>query len=532
VGVLQRKTKRKKVEKLLAALAAMLNAPVRVQPTCSISKSRYVAGVQCTKRAYLQVHSPELGTISESAQAVMSQGTEVGVLARTTFPGGVLVASDREHLAEAIRYTRELVANPNIPAVFEATFEHDGVLVRVDVLERCGTAFRLVEVKSSTKTKPHHAHDVGIQKYVVEGNGLRIVDACVMHLNRNYVYDGSQDEDGRPSYDPSMLFVTEKVGATTAAHISRQLNHEFTILANPDPPEIEPGEQCKTPYECEFYRICNREWPQDDVRSLPIAKWKIDGLRQRGFYLTNQLPDQFALRALYHLTEKECTMAVTAKEHKMRINAGLGAELATLRFPLCYLDFETLWPALPWFPGMRPYDHIVYQWSALLQQHPYAPLIPQEFLWEGLDDPRVPFVQSLLEAVAGARTIIVYNESFESSRIEELAKGFPQYESGLLDARNKLWDLLPVIRRNLYHPAFCGSYSLKRVLPALVPQLSYDELEVQDGSEAGLAWVRLLSARDKAERARLKQALLRYCAQDTVSLAYILRALHQFKFGA
>ncbi|HEV2396603.1 MAG TPA: DUF2779 domain-containing protein [Candidatus Sulfotelmatobacter sp.] len=513
------------MEKLMAALVALLNAPVRVKPTCSISKSRYVAGIQCPKRLYLQVHSPELAILDDQAKAVMAQGTTVGVLARRAFPGGVLVTADREHLAEAIRHTRELISNREVPAIYEATFEHHGVLVRIDVLQRCGEAFRLIEVKSSTETKPHYSHDVGVQKYVAEGNDLRIASACVMHLNRNYVFDGSQAEDGSPRYDLPQLFVIEEIEPTTAAFISRQLSHAFTILENPDPPEIEPGEQCKAPYRCEFYDICNREWPPDDIRSLPITKWKIDGLRQCGFCHTNHLPDPFALRALYHLTEKECMMAITAKEQRMRISSGLAAELATLRFPVCYLDFETLWPALPWFPGMRPYDHIVYQWSALLQQHAYAPPIRWEFLWEKHDDPRVPFVKSLLEVVAAARTIVVYNASFESSRIQELAKCFPQYESALLDARDKLWDLLPVIRRNLYHPAFCGSYSLKRVLPALLPGDGYEHLEIADGSHAGLAWLRRLSTHDSSETARLRNALLEYCAQDTAALARIVTLL-------
>ena len=509
----------------MAALVALLNAPVHVEPTCAISKSRYVAGIQCLKRLYLQVHSPEFAVLGDQARAVMAQGTEVGVLARGAFPGGVLVASDREHLAEAIRHTRELLSNREVPAIYEATFEYHGVLVRVDILERCGEAFRLIEVKSTTEIRPQYSHDVGIQRYVAEGNGIRIASACVMHLNRKYVFDGRKSKDGNPLYDLSQLFAIEEIETTPAAFISRQLSHVFAMLAKTDPPEIAPGEQCMAPYQCEFYRTCNPEWPQGDVRSLPITKWKIDALRQRGFYSTGELPDPFSLRELYHLTEKECMMAVTAKEKRMRISPGLAVELATIRFPVCYLDFESLWPALPWFPGMRPYDHIVYQWSAVLQQYPCAPLIRSEFLWERNDDPRVPFVESLLEVLVPAGTIIVYNQSFEASRLEELAKWLPQYESALRDARRKLWDLLPVIRRNLYDPSFGGSYSLKRVLPALLPGSGYEGLEVPDGSHAGLAWVRLLSTSDSMERLRLRNALLEYCGQDAAALGRIVTLL-------
>ena len=153
-----------------AALLAAINAPVPVNPTCKISKSKFMAGLQCPKREYLQVRHPELGVSVDDGKK--RQGMEVGSLARRAFPGGVLVAADHNHLSDAIRNTRELVANSEVPAIFEATFEYSGVLVRVDVLKRNGKGFRLTEVKSSTKVKPEHTDDVSIQKYVIAGCGF------------------------------------------------------------------------------------------------------------------------------------------------------------------------------------------------------------------------------------------------------------------------------------------------------------------------------------------------------------------------
>ena len=149
-------------------------------------------------------------------------------------------------------------------------------------------------------------------------------------------------------------------------------------------------------------------------------------------------------------------------------------------------------------------------------------------MWEeASSDPREPFARSLCEAVAGVNTIIVYNKSFESSRLAELAEWLPKYRTALIEARDKLWDLLPVVRGNVYHPAFCGSYGLKSVLPALVPGMPYDKLTIQDGAQAGVAWMQLLSATDAGERDCLRQALLEYCGQDTLGLAYIWNVLRQ-----
>lgn len=519
------KRNRKELESLAAALVALLDAPVQVTPTCKISKSRYVAGVQCLKRLHLQVHQPELAVIGDAARAIMDQGTQVGTLARRVFPGGVLVEADRKHLSEALRQTRELLANTEVPAIFEATFEHDGVLVRVDILERRGTAFRMFEVKSSTDVKPLHTHDLGIQKYVLEGSGLSIEGAYVMHLSREYVYDGAVDSNGSRRYDLSRLFAVSEIEPVSAATISRQLGDEFRILGNPEPPEIKPGRQCTDPYECEFYKFCNPDWPSNDVRSLPITDWKVARLRGRGVVSVDQLPDVFTLRSIYHFTEKECVFASSAKENTVSVKPGLASELATIRYPVCYLDFETLWPALPWFRGMRPYDHIVFQWSMHWEESPGAIFRHSEFLWDGDDDPRESFAQALCSAVAGANTIVVYNQTFESLRLAELAQWLPHYREALIEMRSKLWDLLPVVRRNVYDPAFGGSYSLKRVLPALLPGMEYEKLEVSEGSQAGRVWIQLLSTDDPEERLRLRRALLAYCAQDTLALARIIDAL-------
>jgi hypothetical protein len=156
-----------------------------------LSKSRFVAGVQCLKRLYWQVHEPELAAEPDaSAYAIMEQGREVGMLARQLFPGGVEVVSDGG-LDQAIRATRELVANPEVPAIFEGTFENGGVLVRVDVLQRRrGDRWRLIEVKSTTSLKEEHLDDVGIQSRVVSRSGLDLASVNLAHVNRDCVFDG------------------------------------------------------------------------------------------------------------------------------------------------------------------------------------------------------------------------------------------------------------------------------------------------------------------------------------------------------
>ena len=182
----------------------MIRLPANV--LMRISKSKFVAGVQCMKRLYLQVHQPELAAeLDDASKAVMEQGHQVGLEAQKAFPGGVTVEAGPAELDQAIKATRDLVAKSEAPAIFEATFRHGDVLVRTDVLKRSGrSGHRLIEVKSSTKVKPHYAYDIAIQRHVLTGAGIEIKQASLMHLNREYVFDGKE-------YDVSQLFVEAEV---------------------------------------------------------------------------------------------------------------------------------------------------------------------------------------------------------------------------------------------------------------------------------------------------------------------------------
>ncbi|MBZ5661764.1 MAG: DUF2779 domain-containing protein [Acidobacteriia bacterium] len=486
-----------------------------------ISKSKFVAGVQCLKRLYFEVHQPELAAGStEAAEAVMEQGQQVGLEAQKAFPGGVLVTADHEHLGDAIRATRELLGNSQVLAIFEATFEYGGVLVRADILERRSRSkYRLVEVKSSTAPKPHYAFDIGIQKHVLSGAGIHLEGTRLMHLNRNYVFDGQK-------YDLSRLFVAAEIPkehAVSDAEISNRLDDQFRILGQPSPPDVKPGRQCTDPVECEFYNHCNPGLPSDHVSLLPgIRTEKVDDLLASGVMSIHQIPDAFPLST----TQGRAVEAM--KSGKPWISAELAGELSTLRYPICFMDFETIFPALPRFAGMRPYDHIPFQWSVHRQERAEAPVKRYDYLAENASDPRAPFLESLCQAVQGAGSIVVYNEVFESARLDELVQWLPEYRPQITRIKSAMWDLLPVIRRNVYHPAFGGSYSLKAVLPALVPGMGFKDLAVAEGIQAGIAWGRLIDPATNAEqKAQLKQELLVYCAQDTLGLARIIEALRK-----
>jgi predicted RecB family nuclease len=482
-----------------------------------ISKSKYCAGVQCLKRLYLLVHSPELfAQPSASDQAIIEQGREVGMLARRLFPGGVGVC---EHSLDlATRKTRELLRDQSVPTIFEGVFEHGGVLVRVDILHRRQDGrWRLIEVKSTTEVKDHQLDDVAIQCRVLSRSGVDVASACLAHVNRNYVYQGGDIDVWRFFRIKNL---TRRV-ASLEPKLTFQLRSEFTALSLPQAPQIAPGRHCVVPITCEFYDRCNPPRPNDHIGYLPrLHASAAEELEEMGVESIRDIPDDFDLTDI----QRRAAMCVqTGKPWFDR--DGLAAKLATLRYPIAYLDFETLNPAIPRCSRMHPFDHLCFQFSLHTQSEPGAALEHREFLATDPGDPRSEFITSLCSALPNSGGIVVYS-SFESQRLSELASSFPEFADRINAIQARLFDLLPVVREHTYHPAYAGSYSIKSVLSALVPEMTYDGMQVANGRDAGLAWESLVrGSLDCGDRERIRKALLDYCGQDTLAMVRLLEML-------
>jgi len=483
-----------------------------------LSKSRFIAGWQCLKRLYLEVHQPELAAEpDEQSMAVFEQGHEVGRCAQKMFPGGVLIEAGPEEMGKALQQTGAAVAGRQHPAIFEATFADDDILARVDILERLPrNKWRLIEVKSSTSLKDYYLYDVAIQRFILEGLGMKAVP-CLMHLNREYVYDGKQ-------YELEKLFVIRDVTKETEAldqKVMDLLREEWKALARAKAPDVEPGSHCTKPYCCEFYDHCNKSLPVDHVGNLPgISSKKLEELASRGIESIGNIPKSFPLN------ERQKRAWGCARTAKPWFGKGLKEALADLLYPLHFVDFETLGVALPRYAGMSPYDQIPYQWSVHVQRKPEAELEHYEYLADDSDDPRPEFVKALCQIIGKKGSVLAYSSGFESARLAELAQWLPQYKDEIGRIQERLWDPLPSIRAHVYHLEFRGSYSLKAVLPALVPGMTYEGMGVSDGAEAGLAWEKMLRADAGCEeRKKLRSDLLEYCKQDTLAMVRLLEVL-------
>jgi predicted RecB family nuclease len=363
----------------------------------------------------------------------------------------------------------------------------------------------------------HHLDDVAIQYRVVSRSGLDLASVCLAHVNRGYVFDG-QSIDAKRFFKIRNL--TRRV-VKLQPKLTFQLRSEFTALAMPTAPDIAPGRHCADPVTCEFYDRCNPLRPDDHVGFLPrLHASAMEELDAMGVQSIKDIPDDF------ELTEIQRRAAACVKTGNTWFSPELPAELAKLEYPLYFLDFETVNPAIPRFAGMHPYDHLPFQFSLHIEREPGAEPEHHEFLADDRTDLRSKFIASLCDVVGERGSIVVYNQQFESARLSDLASWFPEFCDRIKNIQSRLWDLLPIIRNHVYHPAFAGSYSLKAVLPALVPEMTYEGMTVADGVDAGRAWESLIRAGgNPEERNRLRSALLVYCEQDTFALLRLLDKL-------
>jgi hypothetical protein len=483
-----------------------------------------MAGLQCHKLLWWMTHepaAPEL-EVDEARQAVYDQGHRVGALARTYVPGGVLIDLPHDAYEQRLEATRRALAQ-GAPAVYEAAFRADGVFVSVDILERQGPerlrGFCLTEVKSTTSVKEQHLPDVAVQAHVLRRSGVEVARMEVMHLNRACAYP-----------DLSNLFVradvTEPVEARLAA-VPGEIA-AMTAMLGGALPSVITGPHCAKPYECPFTPRCWPVLPPYHVSTLRAMQRRLLELDEQGYRSILDLPEDLPLGPIADRQRR----AVQAG--RLVVEPTLGAALAPFAAPLAFLDFETVGLAIPRWDGCHPYDAVPAQFCVYAPDRSGA-LHPHTWLAEGSGDPRPALAERLLATCEGAGAIVAYGAPFERDRIRELAAALPPLALRLEALAERLVDLLPVVRNHVYHPDFGGSFSLKRVLPALVPESSYAELAIAEGQAASLALGALIfygDAMEPAERARLRADLLAYCHQDTWGLVRLLERLRGLAGGA
>ncbi|MEX2577553.1 MAG: DUF2779 domain-containing protein [Verrucomicrobiales bacterium] len=493
---------------------------------CHLSKSKIIAYRQCPKRLWLEVNRPELRDDS-GAQAVFAIGNEVGDVARQVYDengNGVFLDLDEIGFAEIFARSDELLAAGQVP-VFEAGFRGGGGLAFADVMLPDGTAapprWHMIEVKSSTSVKDYHRDDVAVQSCIASAAGIELASVALAHIDNTFVYPGNGDYRG--------LFHEEDLTEEALARREEAavwIREAQIVAARREEPAIDTGSHCADPFDCPFLAYCNRgqvevEYPLTSLprfRAVAREQWESEGV-----FDLRDLPDE----ALNDQQRRVKTVSVSGEAWFDR--EGAATDLAPHGFPAWFLDFETVSFPVPVWAGTRPYQQLPFQYS-LHRVDASGALSHEAFLDLSGEDPEEAFARSLVDQCGDTGPVFVYNAPFERGVMRKLTDRIPQHAAGLEGIIDRLVDLLPVARNRYYHPDQHGSWSIKAVLPCLMPDLSYGELEgVADGEMASTAFREAIAPSTTEERrAEIERELLAYCHLDTLAM---VRMWEEFRGG-
>lgn len=487
-----------------------------------LSKSTFLKGLQCDKHLYLYKHHYNWqDPVSEQQKAVFDRGHNVGKLAQQLFPNGADASPKNPRAyAEAVEYTNELIEN-GANVIYEAAFMYNEVLVYADIIVRHGSKWKIFEVKSSTSISETYVNDISIQYYVIGNAGLDIEDISIVYINNEYVRFGALDLNMLFNIESLLPYAVENMD-----WIDEEVKRLKIVVGQKEIPNIDIGMQCYDPYQCSFIAHCWNNIPENsvfDIRRMHLIK-KFE-LYDSGIIKLEDIPDDYVFPASQQLQIYSYKSGETLID-----KAAIEEFLNTFDYPLYFMDFESFQPAVPMFDNSKPYQQIPFQYSVHYQKNQKSKLEHKEFLAEAGPDPRIPFIEKLIEDTKNEGKIIVYNKSFEKSRLREIADYFPEYKNDIEELIDRIIDIMiPFQKKWYYAPEMEGSYSIKKVLPALVPELSYKELSIADGGSASLAFEGLFEEKDMFKIEETRRNLLEYCKLDTLAMVEILNKLKRLK---
>lgn len=495
-----------------------------------ISKSKFVSGVQCTKKLFFDYYRKDLKQpVSDAQQAIFDIGHEVGFLAQSVFPGGKDATPDSySNLSQSIKSTADWIA-VGVKTIYEATFSASNAFCMLDILHHQNDECWAIEVKNSTCVKDYHLTDCAFQYWVMEKSNCQPDKFFLMHINNQYVKGGA--------IEPEKLFhledITEQVIALQKM-VDEKLPELQKILFQRDKktgipvrkePEKEIGPHCSSPFECDYKAHCWKHVPEKSVFELHRGNgWE---WYEKGILKMEDIPDDVQLNTRQQLQVEGVKHSIVHIEpepiHKL---------LNSWEYPLYFFDFETINPVLPYLDGTRPYQQIPFQYSLHVIEEPGATDKHYKFLANAEDykeksnsDPTLLLLEQMKKDIGPKGSIIAYNMGFEKMILNILKELHPSYSDFIDGLTDRFVDLIIPFRKGwYYHPNMNGSASIKAVLPTLIPELKHSDLDISDGGQASNSFVKLIEGK-LPNNDTVRKQLLEYCKLDTWAMVLIWREL-------
>lgn len=470
-----------------------------------LTKSDFVRFINCKNEFWLDTHFPEpAGELSVLDQHKRQFGYDVEGLARThpkfSEPDGVAIE-------------------------FAKTFQTEKAFAKSDIVatDLATNEIEIYEVKSGTSRKEEYKLDLAFQCVVARAAGYNVRAAFLITVDSSYVLDGELDVT-------RLLRITDETEYVNGMPeiITAQIDAALEWLDSLEP-EVTLVDYCKgNKLACRYLIRKFPDIPEYNVGHLFNAgSNKLNALLEQGILNICDIPDDF------DMTEREARLVALERSGQPDIKdkEAIAAELAALRYPLCFLDYESFGYPIPQFHGTFAWQQMPFQYSLHVIDEPGGETSHSHFL--SRNDGRHPaeeMVESLHRDLAGRiGTVVVWSEGFETRLNDQLAVMFPAYADFLAELNANVYDLRKIFSQRRYmHPGFRGRDSIKNVLPVLCPDLSYDTMDIGDGMTASILWYHMATGRfDEAARAKIYDDLCTYCHLDTLAMVRIFDFLQK-----
>jgi len=475
-----------------------------------INKEQFLSTLSCSTYGWILRYGLSQKQLSPAEKLKIEDGLDIHKKARGLFPAGVMVSGSNE---TSVQTTQQLLSDPNITVIFEATFVYGNYITKADILMRANSRWKIVEVKSNVNADKKLIDDLSYTTFVAQSAGLQISTCSLLLVSKDYRL-GMSDENLFQEIDHTTEVFEQ------AEKFREQSSKIDQTLSSHEKPAPKLRWECK---KCEIFEQCCGENIENHIFDLPrISHTKFCQLKDMGVIRIEDIPDDFKLTD----SQNRVRQAVLSGEPVVDSD-GIRNALYSIVHPAYYLDFETVQTCIPLYPGIAPYGQIPTQYSIHICSGVGTVVDHREYLAEDDRDCRRTLAKNLIRDCGSEGSIVVYT-SFEKTIINGLAGSFPDLAEKLMGLVRRLVDLHGILRNNYYHPEFHGSYSIKKVLPVVVPDMGYEGLVVDNGLDASAQFAFMAMSRyDREEASRVRKGLLEYCGVDTMAMVRLVQELHR-----
>ncbi|MBM9498753.1 DUF2779 domain-containing protein [Leptospira sp. 201903071] len=480
-----------------------------------LTKAHFTTGLYCEYHLWLNTYEPRPDFNPYEHQYISpKQKSALRELSHLLYPNSKNVRYSESE-------TRRILSSGK--GVRSACLETDKFSMKTEYVlpntEQPGT-YEIVVLKASSSFKKQHIQEFAFQKFVAQEAGFPISKCTLIFVNSKFFYEGK--------IKPEEFFVQKDVTAETALKDkeTKELAYSlYELLSRKNRPARYMSRMCSHPRNCSYPEVCLTPKVPGDIFTLREGKEESGRFYEKGILNLKDIQETESL------THRQKTQIQAIQTGKTFTNQKVFTEfLSKIRYPIYFLDFESINPPIPVYPNSYPFQHVPFLFSLHIVREDLSQE-PESFYYidDGITDPRKGILEKLEQWMLPGGTVLCFNDKFERRCLEESATAFPEYKPWLKSIQDDFVDLAkPFWEYDYYHPDQKGSTSLKTILPVITGQ-SYKDLGIKSGQMANSEFLRVKTeSLSDSEKQEIEKNLIQYCKLDTYAMVLILRKIQEW----